>query len=214
MRALLLSLCLAAPAAAQAPPPASGGTVVINFLGPVTAASAAELARAAQDAAMAGADTVRVNLYSGGGKISAARFAVNALASLPVRIDTVAMSEVASAAVPIFCMGEARAVAPGASLYLHALTRFAERSPKTAAAHAREDEIVQGWYEQSLRECLDQPERIGAIEGWAERDRILDREEAYALGMANRPFAALRKDPLFGRAVTVIGAADALRGTP
>lgn len=179
--------------------------MTINLLSPITSASMADLVSAAQDAVIVGAEEVQIRISSGGGKVYAARFAVNALAALPIRVTTVAMSDVSSSAVALYCAGEERVVAPGASIYLHQLTRFAERSVKTASAQEREDDIVQGWYDTVLRECLANPSDIGKLAVYKERDLILDRDDAYRLGMATTPFTSLRRKRYFGRATNIVG---------
>ena len=189
---------------APAPAARKGGTMVVNFVGPVTSASMAELVRAAQDAVLIGADEIQINISSVGGRIYAARFATNALKSLPIKVVTVGMSDVSSSAVALFCAGAERHVAPGASIFLHQLTRFTERSPKTAAAQEREDEIVFGWYDSMLFDCLTDPSMMAEIEVYKARDVILDRDDAYRLGMGNAPFAALRDKKMLGRAVNIV----------
>ena len=201
---------LALPAAAQqgpSPQPGTsqgGGTMTVHLLGPITSESMAELVRAAQDAVLTGADEIQIGISSVGGKVNAARYAVNALSALPIRVVTVAMSDVSSSAVALFCAGERRHVAPGASIYLHQLTRFAERSRKTAAAQEREDEIVNGWYDGMLERCLADPADMAGIAEYQQRDLILDRDEAYRLGFGNAPFEDLRQKRYFGRATIVV----------
>ena len=202
--ALWLALVASPAFAQQAVPAKPGGTMIVNFLGPVTSASMAEIVRAGQDAVMVGAEELQINISSGGGRVYAARFAVNALRALPIRITTVAMSDVGSSAVALFCAGEERYVAPGASIFLHQLTRFVERSVKTAAAQEREDEIVRGWYDRMLRECLSDRSLMEAIEIYNDRDLILDDADVLRLGMANRAYSKLRDKRLFGRAVNVV----------
>lgn len=193
-----------AAAPAPAPAPAKGGTMVVNFLGPVTSASMAEIVRAGQDAVLVGADALQINISSGGGRVYAARFAVNALRALPIKVVTVAMSDVGSSAVALFCAGEERHIAPGASIFLHQLTRFAERSIKTAAAMEREDQIVRGWYDGVLLGCLSDPASMAEIEIYNTRDVILDESDAHRLGMANAEFGTLRARKMFGRAINVV----------
>lgn len=200
---LALALALATPALAQAPN-ATGGTMTINLIGPITSESMADLVKAAQDGVLTGAEEVQIAISSGGGKVYAARFAVNALAALPIRVSTVAMSDVSSSAVALFCAGERRYAAPGSSIYLHQLTRFAERSVKTAAAQEREDEIVHAWYDGMLAQCLGNAADMKEIESYKDRDRILDRDDAYRLGMANAPFEDLKKKTYFGRATNIL----------
>ena len=202
---------LVTPVSAQGtatPPPVSapkiGGTMIVNFLGPVTSSSMAEVVRAGQDAVMVGANELQINISSGGGQVNAARFAVNALRALPIKLVTVAMSDVGSSAVALFCAGEERHIAPGASIFLHQLTRFAERSVKTAAAMEREDQIVRGWYDSTLLGCLSDPASMSEIEVYNTRDVILDGLDARRLGMANAQFDALRTKRMFGRAVNVV----------
>jgi len=220
LRACLLVACLAAtPALAQEMPPAApaapapvsvsapakkGGTMVINFLGPVTSGSMADIVRTAQDAVLVGADELQINISSGGGRVYAARFAVNVLRSLPIRIVTVAMSDVGSSAVALFCVGEERYVAPGSSIFLHQLTRFAERSVKTARAQEREDEIVRDWYDTMLAGCLADRASMEEIEVYNDRDLILDDADILRLGMANKAYSSLRDKRLFGRAINVV----------
>jgi len=204
LAALALYLLCHPALAQQTPRPAPGGTMVVNLLGPITSASMADLVSAAQDAVLVGADEIQIRISSVGGKVYAARFAVNALAALPIHVTTVAMSDVSSSAVALYCAGEERVVAPGASIYLHQLTRFAERSVKTASAQEREDEIVQGWYDQMLRQCLANPQDMSQLDHYKERDLILDRDEAYHLGMATTPFTSLRKRRYFGRATNIV----------
>ncbi len=199
-------LGLIAPTAAQDAdkPTRKGGTMVVNFLGPVTSASMAEIVRTAQDAVLVGADEIQINISSGGGRVYAARFAVNVLRSLPIKIVTVAMSDVGSSAVALFCAGEERYVAPGASIFLHQLTRFAERSVKTAAAQEREDEIVRGWYDGMLSDCLGKRNSMSEIEVYNDRDLILDDADILRLGMANKAYSTLNDKRQFGRAVNVV----------
>ena len=218
MYACAVALCLAAPSVACAqstattaappapaqPPARKGGTMIVNFLGPVTSASMAEIVRAAQDAVLVGADEIQISISSGGGRVYAARFAVNALRALPIKVTTVAMSDVGSSAVALFCAGEERIIAPGASLFLHQLTRFAERSVKTAAAQEREDEIVRDWYDSMLSGCLSDRDMMSQIEVYNTRDLILDSADALRLGMANKPYHGLREKRLLGRAVNVV----------
>lgn len=203
--AILWTASASAQTAAPAPSgPAAGGAMVVNLLGPVTSESMADLVSAGQDAMIVGAEELQVRISSGGGKVYAVRFAVNALAALPIRLTTVAMSDVSSSAVALFCAGEQRSMAPGATIYLHQLTRFAERSAKTATAQEREDEIVHGWYDDMLRGCLKDPDDMAGIESYKDRDLILDRDDAYRLGLANTPFEALREKRYFGRATNIV----------
>ena len=199
---------VATPAIAQEAKPSArpktGGTMIVNFLGPVTSASMAEIVRAGQDAVLVGADELQINISSGGGRVYAARFAVNVLRSLPIKVVTVAMSDVGSSAVALFCAGEERYVAPGSSIFLHQLTRFAERSVKTARAQEREDEIVRGWYDTMLAGCLADRTSMDEIEVYNERDLILDDADILRLGMANKAYSSLRDKRLFGRAVNVV----------
>jgi len=209
MKKLALVLMLfAAPAAAQQAaspqPAASGGTMTINLLGPITSESMADLVRAAQDAVLIGADDIQIQISSVGGKVYAARFAVNALAALPIKVTTVAMSDVSSSAVAMFCAGDKRYVAPGATVYLHQLTRFAERSAKTAAAQEREDKIVQGWYNGMLKRCLADVADMSELAPYQERDMILDDKDIKRLGMANADFDDLRAKKYFGRATNIV----------
>lgn len=201
-----LSIIVGGSAIAQNAKPASqkGGTMTINLLGPITSASMAEVVRTAQDAVLVGADEIQIAISSGGGKVYAARFAVNALRSLPIKVSTVAMSDVSSSAVALFCAGETRYVAPGATIYLHQLTRFAERSVKTAAAQEREDTIVHGWYNGMLEGCLSDPARMNEISHYQDRDLILTDKDAYRLGMGTHPFGDLRAKQYFGRAVNIV----------
>lgn len=206
MKKLLLALCLLGPSAhaQQTSSPAVGGTMTVNLLGPITSESMAELVRTAQDAVLTGAEEIQIQISSNGGKVYAARFAVNALAALPIKVSTVAMSDVSSSAVAIFCAGENRYVAPGATLYLHQLTRFAERSVKTAAAQQREDTIVHGWYDGMLKRCLARPESMSELAAYQDRDMILDERDILRLGMANAAFADLRRKKYFGRAINIV----------
>lgn len=184
--------------------PSKGGTMVINLLGPITSESMADVVRAAQDAVLSGVDDVQIQISSVGGKVYAARFAVNALAALPIKVTTVAMSDVSSSAVALYCAGEDRYVAPGGTIYLHQLTRFAERSMKTAAAQEREDRIVQGWYNGMLEQCLSKPESMKELSSYEDRDMILDDVDIKRLGMANRDFFDLKAKPYFGRATNIV----------
>lgn len=214
-----LSVMASGPASAQATTPQvpKGGTMTINLLGPITSASMAEVVRIAQDAVIVGAEDIQISISSGGGKVYAARFAVNALKALPIKVTTVAMSDVSSSAVALFCAGEKRYVAPGATIYLHQLTRFAERSVKTAAAQEREDEIVHGWYNGMLKGCLNEAENISEIAHYQDRDLILTQEDAYRLGMGNAPFSDLKAKKYFGRANNIVpnelGAIPAANGS-
>jgi len=204
--AVLLALAVPAHAQQGAPivAPSKGGTMTINLLGPITSESMADLVRSAQDAVLTGLDEVQIRISSVGGKVYAARFAVNALAALPIKVTTVAMSDVSSSAVALYCAGSERYVAPGATLYLHQLTRFAERSAKTAAAQQREDEIVHGWYDAMLEKCLSDASDMNRLMAYNDRDLILDAEEIIRLGMANADFEVLRAKPYFGRAVNIV----------
>lgn len=204
--AATFSVIVANAAVAQTASPSApkGGTMTINLLGPITSASMAEVVRTAQDAVLVGVDELQISISSGGGKVYAARFAVNALRALPIKISTVAMSDVSSSAVALFCAGETRYVAPGATIYLHQLTRFAERSVKTAAAQEREDAIVHGWYNGMLKGCLSDPESISEISHYQDRDLILTDEDAYRLGMGTDPFSDLKAKQYFGRAINIV----------
>jgi ATP-dependent protease ClpP protease subunit len=200
---LALSLAVAAPVQTHSAP-AQGGTMVINLLGPITSDSMAELVRSAQDAVLTGLDEIQIRISSVGGKVYAARFAVNALAALPIKVTTVAMSDVSSSAVALYCAGQERYVAPGATIYLHQLTRFAERSAKTAAAQEREDRIVNAWYDGMLKGCLTDTADMSELSPYQDRDLILDDADIQRLGMANGDFRALRGKPYFGRAVNIV----------
>jgi len=164
----------------------------------------ADLVRAAQDAVITGAEEIQIQISSGGGKVYAARFAVNALAALPIKVSTVAMSDVSSSAVALFCAGDSRYAGPGSSIYLHQLTRFAERSMKTAAAQEREDAIVNGWYDSMLTRCLSDPVDFRLIESYKERDMILDTADIERLGMSTGAFTELREKKYFGRATNIV----------
>lgn len=190
---------------AQTPSPSSanGGSVMVNISAPITSQTMLELVRIAQDAVAVGVDAIQINMSSPGGKIGAARFAVNALSALPLRIDTVAMSEVSSAAVALFCSGDRRYIGEGASIYLHQLTRFAELSRKTAAALSQEDDIVQGWYDGVLHSCVTPGTDLDELD-YSNRDVVIDAENALRLGIANAPFNDLKNIRPFGRATNII----------
>ena len=180
-----------------------GGTAIVNFVAPVTAKTMAELAKTVQNAAIGGAEAIRINISSRGGSVHAIQFAVNVLDSLPVKIETVAMSQIASAAVALYCAGDERYMAKGSGLYLHQQRGFEEIQDKTAAAVMREYELDKEWYDGLLASCADEDADRTVLD-YSARDVVIDVDQATALGMATAPMPELDPKKTWGLAVNVI----------
>ena len=190
-----------------------GGTAIINFVAPVTSNTMALLAKNAQNAAINGADTIRINISSAGGSVAAAQFAINVLKSLPVKIETAAMSQIASAAVALFCTGEKRYMGNGASLYLHQQSGYREVQEKTAAALTREYELGKAWYNGLLDTCITEGADRALLD-YSSRDVVIDVEQAQALGMITDPFSDMRKVKTWGLVMNVVAPDKPSYGSP
>ncbi len=180
----------------------NGGMAIINFVAPVTSKTMAELVRNAQNAVIGGADSIRINISSGGGSVYAMQFAVNVLKTLAVPIETVAMSQIASAAVALYCAGDTRYMANGAGLYLHQQTGYHEIQDKTAAAIVREYTLNKRWYDGILYACTHEHADHTMLD-YSARDVVIDEDQATALGMTTGSIGDLAKGKIWGLAVNV-----------
>jgi len=191
------------------PPPINlkGGTAIINFVAPVTSKTMADLAQNAQNAVIGGADAIRLNISSRGGSLHAIQFAVNVLKTLPIPVETVAMSQIASAAVALYCAGEKRYMAEGSALYLHQQRGFEEIQVKTAGAVVRELELSTQWYDDLLRSCTD-ADADHAMLDYSSRDLVIDVEQAATLGMVTAPISELDHSTTWGTAINVVAPDD------
>ncbi len=195
------------------PPSFDGGTAVINFVAPVTAKTMAELAQSAQTAAIGGADAIRINISSRGGSLHAIQFAVNVLKNLPIPVETVAMSQIASAAVALYCAGQERYMAEGSALYLHQQRGFEEIQLKTAGAVVRELELSTEWYDDVLRGCAEEGIDPATLD-YSVRDLVIDTEQAAKIGMATASMDALDHESVWGTPLTVIAPEDSISMYP
>lgn len=179
-----------------------GGTAIINFVAPVTAKTMASLAENAQNAVISGADAIRINISSQGGSVHAMQFGVNVLKSLSVPIETVAMSQIASAAVALYCAGDKRYMADGSGLYLHQQRGYHEIQDKTAAAVVREYELNNRWYDGLLHACTNEDAERDILD-YSARDVVVDLDQATALGMVTSPMTDLGKAKIWGLVMNV-----------
>lgn len=174
-----------------------GGTAIINFVARVDDTTMSELAAAAQNAVIGGAEAIRINISSQGGSTFSSQFAVNVLKNLPVPVETVAMSEIASAAVALFCAGEKRSMADGTALYLHQQRGYDEIQDKTAAAVLRSHRISTGWYRDLMHACIDtDADRL--LVDYSARDVVIDKAQATDLGMVTTPMGDLTMAKVWG----------------
>lgn len=180
-----------------------GGTAVINFVARVSDKTMAELARTAQNAVISGADRIRINISSQGGSVHAIQFAVNVLQNLSVPVETVAMSQIASAAVALYCAGEERYMANGSGLYLHQQRGYHEIQGKTAAAVVREYELNTRWYDELLHDCTAE-DADRAMLDYSAHDVIINAEEAATLGMVTGTLDDLKDAKTWGMALNVV----------
>ena len=178
----------------------NGGTAIINFVASVSPKTMAELAQSAQNAVIGGADAIRLNISSRGGSLHAVQFAVNVLRNLPVPVETVAMSQIASAAVALYCAGEKRYMADGAALYLHQQRGFEEIQVKTAGAVMRELELSTIWYDDLLRDCVDAGADPSVLD-YSALDVVIDSEQARSLGMVTGEMPELDRATIWGGAL-------------
>lgn len=199
----------AVPVPMRVPPPTKspisyvGGTAIINFVAGITDKTVAELAQTAQNAVISGADAVRINISSRGGSVHAMHFAVNVLRNLPVPVETVAMSQLASAAVGLYCVGKKRYMPDGSGLYLHQQSGYYQIEDKNAAAVARENEMSNRFYDDLLRDCTSGEADLSALD-YSARDVVIDAEQAVALGMVTGPMSELNAGKIWGVAMNVL----------
>ena len=181
----------------------NGGTAIINFVAPITPKTMAELAKNAQNAIISGADSLRINISSYGGSITATQFAVNVIKTLNVPVETAAMSQIASAAIALFCMGDRRYMGAGTSLYLHQQTSVYQMQDKTAAAQLREFELNNSWYNGLLDTCIAEGGDRAALD-YSSRDVLIDVDQANTLGMVTGPVEEMRDAQIWGTVINVI----------
>jgi len=186
-----------------------GGTAIINFVARVDDETMADLAMTAQNAVIGGAEAIRINISSQGGSTSASQFAVNVLMNLPVPVETVAMSEIASAAVALYCAGEKRAMANGATLYLHQQWSFREIQDKTAAAVVREHRLSSRWYEDLIHACTDADSDRSLLD-YSSRDVVIDKSQATELGMVTAKMGDLSMKKTWGPVINVVSPAKSM----
>jgi len=179
-----------------------GGTAIINFVAYVDDETMADLAMTAQNAVIGGADRIRINISSQGGSVYAMQFAVNVLKTLGVPVETVAMSHIASAAIALYCAGEDRYMADGATLYLHQQRGFAEIQEKTAAAMLRSHRLSSHWYEDLIRNCT-KSDADRALLDYSSRDVVIDKKQATELGMTTAAMTDMPKGEIWGPAINV-----------
>ncbi len=179
-----------------------GGTAIINFVAPISSKTMANLAETAQNAVIGGADAIRINISSRGGSLHAIQFGVNVLKNLPVPVETVAMSQIASAAVALYCAGEKRYMADGAALYLHQQRGYEEIQVKTATAVVRELELSTRWYDDLLHACAREGVDRTMLD-YSARDVVIDSEQATSLGMVTAPMKELAGAKTWGLAMNV-----------
>jgi|GEM_PF-2527766 len=182
----------------------NGGMAIINFLGPVNDKSMAALVKNAHDAVLGGADGIRINISSPGGSTTSMQFAINSLQNLPVPVETVAMSYIASAAVALYCAGEKRYMARGAALHLHQQTVMQRIMDKTADAALRSYALTSGWYDGVVRDCTADDADMSVLD-YKTRDAVIDVEQATTLGMVTGKMADLQGVETWGMAINVIG---------
>ena len=183
-----------------------GGTAIINFIARVDDETMASLASVAQNAVIGGADTIRINISSQGGSTTASQFAVNVLKNLPVPVETVAMSEIASAAVALYCAGEKRAMADGSTLYLHQQRGFSEIQDKTAAAVVRGHRLSSRWYEDLIHACTEDDSDRSLLD-YSSRDVVIDKSQATELGMVTTKMSDLSMKKTWGPVTNVVAPA-------
>ncbi len=182
-----------------------GGTAIVNFVARFSDKTVADLALNVQNAVISGADRIRINISSRGGSVHAMHFAVNVLQNLPVPVETVAMSQLASAAVGLFCAGEKRYMPSGSGLYLHQQRGYHQIEDKTAAAIAREYEMSDKFYNELLRNCTNGEGDLSVLD-YSSRDTVIDAEQAVALGMVTGPMSELNTGKTWGMAMNIVAA--------
>jgi ATP-dependent protease ClpP protease subunit len=102
---------------------------------------------------------------------------------MPVKIDTVAMGNVDSAGILIYCIGEKRHVVPGSSFLFHPMvTRGISQSRRSEEAASRSIESMNTWIDGVFEDCFG-----GMPTEWDidRRDYRALASEATEIGLAN-----------------------------
>jgi len=157
-------------------------TVIVHFMSSVTYWSALQLVILVQDHYRQGYRRFVLPIQTSGGSVFSAMYAYGVLKDMPVEITTVAVGYVDSAGIVLYCLGNRRHAAPGASFLFHPMSGSLTPDRRGQEAVERQIDDIKAWRETVNDDCF------GATpEEWDldRRDYRVLADEAREVGLVN-----------------------------
>lgn len=157
-------------------------TVIIHFMTTVTPVSALSLVILIQGYYKDGYRNFVIPIQTGGGSVSSALYAYETLTRMPISISTVAVGDVDSSGVALFCIGKKRYASPSSSFLFHPMSGSMNPNHRAQEAAQRKIDNMSTWFDNVTEKC------IGKVpEAWDldRRDYRVLSEEASEVGLVN-----------------------------
>ncbi len=157
-------------------------TVVVNFTSFISSASSLQLVVLVQDHYRRGYRKFLIPMQTAGGSVYGAMYAYEALSAMPIEIATVAMGNVDSAGIYLYCLGDRRYATPGSSFLFHPIQGAMTPNRREQEATERMIEAMVDWTHKVNRDCFgDTPEEWDLDR----RDYRVMMDEATEVGLVN-----------------------------
>jgi len=157
-------------------------TVIIHFTGNVTYLSALQLVVMVQEYFRRGYRKFVMPIQTGGGAVLSAMYAHETLSRMPIEFSTVAIGNVDSSGVYLYCLGDKRYAAPGASFLFHPMRGMIDSNRRGQEAAEREVESLNTWSDGVIKGCFGEKPEEWDLE---RRDYRVTTGEASAVGLVN-----------------------------
>ena len=157
-------------------------TVIVHFMGGVSSMTTLQLIVSVQDYFRKGYRDFIIPIQTNGGSVYAAMYAYETLKRMPITISTMAVGNVDSAGIFLFCLGEKRYAAPESSFLFHPMSGAMNVDMRRQeAAKVALDNLI-SWSNGLYEDCFS-----GTREEWdlERQDYRLSAVEAGEVGLVN-----------------------------
>lgn len=157
-------------------------TVIINFMSDVNYWSALQLVVQVQGYYRDGYRKFVIPIQTAGGAVASAMYAYETISRMPITITTVALGDVDSSGVYLYCMGEKRYAAPGATFLFHPMNGSLNPNRRGQEAAERRIENLTVWSDGVNKACFGEVPDAWDLE---RRDYRVLADEAGEVGLVN-----------------------------
>jgi len=157
-------------------------TIIIHFMADVSYWSGLQLVIMVQDYYRDGYRKFVMPIQTAGGTVASAMYAYETLSRMPIEFSTVAMGDVDSSGIMLYCLGQKRYASPAATFLFHPMSGTVNSNRRGQEAAERQIENLNVWTDTVNKDCFGEIPESWDLE---RQDYRVLAKEASEVGLVN-----------------------------